>query len=61
MNNLSQEYILSIAVVLGALAKGFGFEIENSVIESLVLGVVGVYLAFRRYQKGDINALGQRV
>lgn len=58
---MSQEYVLSIVVVLGALAKGLGFEIENSIIESLVLGVVGAYLAFRRYQKGDINLVGAKV
>lgn len=58
---MSQEYALSIVVVLGAIAKGLGFEIENSVLESLVLGLVGAYLAFRRYQKGDIDALGRRV
>lgn len=57
---MSQEYLLSLVVVLGAVLKGFGFEIENSVLESLVLGVVGAYLAFRRFQKGDITALGAK-
>lgn len=58
---MSQEYILSLALVLGSILKAFGFELDNKSIEALVVGVVALYVAFRRYKKGDINLVGAKV
>ena len=56
---LSREYTLALILVLGSLLKVFGFELENNVIEGLVAGGVALYIAYRRYKKGDITPLGK--
>lgn len=55
---LSHEYIAAIVLVLGSLAKIFGLEIENGVIEGVIAGGIAIYIAIRRKAKGDINVLG---
>lgn len=57
---MSQEYILSIVLVLGGLLKAFGIEIDNSALEGIIGGVIALWIAIRRYQKGDITPLGAR-
>ena len=57
---MSQEYALAIALVLGGVLKFFKIEIENDAIEGLVVGAIALWIAIRRYQKGDITALGVR-
>lgn len=56
----SQEYILSIVLVLGGVLKIFGIELENTVIEGLVGGVIALWIAIRRFKKGDITIGGFR-
>ena len=58
--NMSQEYVLSAALVLASVLKIFGVEIENGVLEGLIAGVAALWIAFRRLQKGDITPLGVR-
>lgn len=58
---MSQEYILSIVLVIGGILKAFGIEIENSALEGIIGGGIALYVAFRRHQKGDINILGAKV
>ena len=55
---LSQEYIASIALVIVGLLKAFGIEIANDAITGIITGGVALYIAFRRYQKGDISLGG---
>lgn len=57
---MSQEYIVSLAIVLVSVLKLFGVEIGNDVVTALLTGVFGLYVAFRRYSKGDITPLGVR-
>lgn len=57
---MSQEYLLSIVLVIGGVLKFFGIEIENSALEGLVGGVIALYVAIRRYNKGDITLGGFR-
>ena len=57
---MSQEYIGAIVVVLVSLLGLFKIEIGNEVLTALITGIVGVWVAVRRYQKGDINKLGVR-
>lgn len=57
---MSKEYILSLVLVLGGILKFVGVEIENSALEGLIGGVVALYIAIRRYKKGDITIVGAR-
>lgn len=57
---MSQEYTLAIVVVIGAGLKLAGIEIENGIIEGLVAGVIGIWIAIRRHAKGDITVAGFR-
>lgn len=57
---MSQEYILSLAILAGSVFKLFGVEIENKVLEGLIVGVVSIWIAVRRYKKGDITIVGSR-
>jgi hypothetical protein len=55
---MSQEYALSVAIVIGAGLKIFGVEIDNGLVEGLIVGVAGLWIAIRRKMKGDINIVG---
>lgn len=57
---MSQEYILSVAIVIGSLLKLFGVDIESKALEGGVLFVASLWIAIRRYRKGDISPLGVR-
>ncbi len=55
---MSNQYVGSIVILLMSVAKLLGFEIENSVVEGLVVGVIALWVAIKRYQKKDISILG---
>jgi len=57
---MSQEYALSIAIVLGSVLQMFGIEIENKVLSGFVFGAAALWVAIRRYRKGDITVGGFR-
>lgn len=57
---MSQEYILSLVLVIGGVLKLFKIEIENSALEGLIGGLIAVWIAIRRYKKGDITVGGFR-
>jgi hypothetical protein len=57
---MSQEYILALVVVLASLLKIFGIQIENKVLEGLLTGIVALWIAARRYRRGDITIGGFR-
>jgi hypothetical protein len=57
---LSHEYIVSIAVVLVGLLQLFGVVVAQDVVVGLIVGILGLYGAFRRHSKGDITVLGAR-
>lgn len=61
MNNYSQEYIVSIAVVIVGILQAFGIVIDQNVIVGLIVGILGIWSAIRRYQKKDITLLGKRI
>ena len=62
MNKLgvSQEYIGALVIVLISLLKAFNIEIGSDVVTAIVTGLVGIWVAYRRYQKGDISLGGVR-
>lgn len=57
---MSQEYILSLVLVIGSILKAFHIELENSVLEGIIAGVIALWIAIRRYSKGDITIAGVR-
>ncbi len=57
---MSQEYTLALVLVLGSILKAFGIELENSVLEGIIAGSVALWIAIRRYKKGDISLGGIR-
>lgn len=57
---MSQEYILSLVLVLGGVLKIFKIEIENSALEGIIGGIVALWIAIRRFKKGDITIVGSR-
>ena len=58
---ISTEYSGAIAIVVVSILKMFGVEIANDIVAGLVVGVVALWIAFRRKARGDINALGVKV
>lgn len=58
---LSNEYIGSLAIVVVSILKLFKVEIASDQVQGLIVGVIALWVAFKRYQKGDINVLGRKV
>lgn len=57
---MSQEYIASLAVLLVSVLGLFKIQVENTVVTALITGVLGLWIAIRRFQKGDITVVGAR-
>jgi hypothetical protein len=57
---MSSEYITSLAIVLVGVLKLFKIDIGTEIISALIISILGVYGAFKRYQKGDITIGGFR-
>lgn len=57
---MSQEYIGSLVLLVGALLKLAGVELESGALEGLIGGLIAAWIAFRRWKKGDINVAGFR-
>ena len=57
---MSQEYILAVVLILGGILKIFGIQIENSALEGIIGGLIALWIAVRRFQKGDITLGGVR-
>ncbi len=57
---MSQEYIAAIVLLLGGILKLFGIELESEVLETIIASVLALWIAYRRYQKKDINLAGVR-
>ncbi len=57
---MSQEYIIALALLVGSILKIFGIELENKTLESVIASVATLWIAIRRYQKGDINIVGAK-
>lgn len=55
---MSQEYISALVVLLVSVLGLFKIQVGNEVITALVTGVLGLWIAIRRYQKGDITIGG---
>ena len=57
----SQEYLAAIAILIVQVLKMFGIEIANDAITGILTGVLAIWVAVRRYKKGDISVAGARL
>ena len=57
---MSQEYIGALAILLVSVLKMFKIEIASDAITNLLTGALAVWVAVRRYRKGDISIGGIR-
>jgi len=55
---MSQQYIGAVVILLISLLKIFKVDIAESDVTTVVTGLVALWVAFRRYQNGDINVFG---
>ena len=55
---MSHEYIGAIVLIVVGILKAFGIELPSDALQGIITGVIAIYIAFRRYQKGDINLGG---
>lgn len=57
---MSQEYIGAIALLVISLLQTFGIVVEKDAIAGIIAGLISIWIAYRRYQKGDITVVGLR-
>lgn len=57
---MSQEYTGALAIVLVTVLRLFGIELASDMATSLAVGAVALWVAIRRYKKGDITIVGSR-
>jgi cadmium resistance protein CadD (predicted permease) len=57
---LSQEYVGAIALLVISLLQTFGIVVEKDAIAGIIAGLISIWIAYRRYQKGDITVVGLR-
>ena len=55
---LSQEYLGAIALIIVGVLKAFGIQVGNDAITGILTGVIALWIAVRRYQRGDITVGG---
>lgn len=57
---MSQEYISALAILLVSILKGLGVNIGNDEVISILTGALALWVAIRRYKRGDITMGGIR-
>lgn len=56
--NISQQYIGSIVILLISLLKMFKIDIGSEELTAIITGAIALWVAIKRFQKGDINVAG---
>lgn len=56
----SQEYIAALVLIIGSILKAFHIEIPNETVEAVITGVLALWIAIRRFKKGDITLGGKK-
>lgn len=56
----SQEYVGAIALLVISTLQTFGIVVEQDAVAGIIAGVISIWIAVRRYQKGDISIGGVR-
>lgn len=57
---MSQEYTGALVILLVSILKLFKVELGNEEVTTIVTGFVALWVAIRRYSKGDITVGGTR-
>jgi uncharacterized membrane protein len=57
---MSNEYIGAVVILFVAILGLFGIKVGNEEITGIVTGLIALWVAFRRYQRGDITIGGLR-
>jgi hypothetical protein len=57
---MSQEYIAAVVILIVSVLKIFKIEVATEAITGIVTGALAIWIAYRRYSKGDINIVGAR-
>jgi hypothetical protein len=55
---MSQEYISALAILLVSLLGIFKIQVGSDVLTAFITGALGLWVAIRRYSKGDITVGG---
>lgn len=56
--SFSHEYVGAIVIVIVSLLKVFGVELGNEEVTTIVTGFVALWVAIRRFSKGDVTLGG---
>jgi len=56
----SQEYIAALAIVVVGVLKLFKIDVGTEEISAAIVGLAGIWVMIRRFNKGDITVLGAR-
>lgn len=57
---MSQEYIGALVILLMSALKLLNINLANEEVTAIVTGVVALWVAVRRFQRGDIKVSGVR-
>ena len=57
---ISHEYVVSIAVVIVGILQLFGIVLDQEVIVGLIVGVLGLYGAFRTKKSQNLTVFGMK-
>lgn len=58
---MSNEYISAIVILIVTILKALNIEVASDAVSGLVTGVLAIWIAYKRYSKGDITVLGKRL
>jgi len=56
----SQEYVSALVILLVSVLGMFNIEVTQADLGGLITGILAVWVAIRRYQRGDITVGGVR-
>lgn len=56
--NVSQQYIGSIVILLISLLKVFNIDVANEELTAIITGGIALWVAIKRFRKGDITMGG---
>jgi hypothetical protein len=57
---MSQEYISSIVILIVSVLGLFKIQVASEAVTGIVTGLLAIWIAYRRFKKGDISPLGAR-
>ena len=58
---MSQEYISALVILLVSVLRMFKIEVANDAVDGAITVILAIWIAIRRYQKGDITIGGRKL